>query len=342
MPAGRGIKEISIRRHYTEGIMRRRFRFLCINMIAIISCIAGLGLFSPGNGAILLDKVVAVVNAEVITWSELYKAMEFDASPAVKALSEQERSKIFKQNETIFLENLIDMRLLLQEAKKASINANDDEVNKTMAAIRGKYAMTDAAFADALIKEGFTMEAYKKKLSEQIIINRLIDFEVRNKVVVTEADVNAYLTKNKEMTTGDEGYRISHILIRKSDDPGQSEEKARAIYESIKAGEKFADAARKSSDDPSSKAGGDLGFVNKSDLSKEFIAALSRLKPGEVSEPFKTDKGMHIVLLESARIYNNPAELKQAVKDKLIAGKFERDYKAWIKGLRQRSYVEIK
>jgi peptidyl-prolyl cis-trans isomerase SurA len=192
------------------------------------------------------------------------------------------------------------------------------------------------------MKEGFTMEAYKKKLSEQLIINRLIDFEVRNKVVVTEDDVNAYLTKNKEMTTGDEGYKISHILISKSDDPRQSEEKARAIYERIKAGEKFADAARKYSDDPSSKAGGDLGFVNKSDLSKEFIAVLSKLQPGEVSEPFKTDKGMHIILLESARIYNNPTELKQAVKDKLIAGKFERDYKAWIKGLRQRSYVEIK
>jgi peptidyl-prolyl cis-trans isomerase SurA len=308
----------------------------------MISCIAGLALISPGDGAILLDKVVAVVNSEVITWSELYKAMEFDASPAVKAMSEQERHKIFKQNETVFLENLIDMRLLLQEAKKANINASDDEVNKTMAAIREKYAMTDAAFVDALMKEGFTMEAYKKKLSEQIIINRLVDFEVRSKIVVTEDDVNAHLAKNKEMAAGDEGYKIGHIFIRKNDDPGQSEEKARGIYERIKAGENFADAARKYSDDPSAKAGGDLGFVNKSDLSKEFLAALSKLKPGEVSEPFKTGNGMHIVLLESAKIYNNPAELKQAVRDKLLAEKFERDYKAWIKGLRQRSYVEIK
>ena len=329
-------------RHYTEGIMRRRFRFLCINIIVVISCIAGLGLFSPSGSAILLDKIVAVVNSEVITWSELYKAMEFDASQAVKAMSEEERRKIFKQNEMVFLENLIDMRILLQEARKANINASDDEVNKTMSAIREKYAMTDAAFADALMKEGFTMEEYKKKLSEQIIINRLVDFEVRSKIVLTEDGVNAYLAKNKGMVAGDEGYKISHILIRKTDDPGQSEEKARTIYERIKAGENFADAARKYSDDPSAKAGGDLGFVNKSDLSREFLTALSKLKPGEVSEPFKTDRGMHIVLLENARIYNNAAELKQAVKDKLFAEKFEKDYKAWIKGLRQRAYVEIK
>jgi len=322
--------------------MRRRLRFLYINIIAMISCMAGFGLFSPSEGAILLDKVVAVVNSEVITWSELYKAMEFDASQAVKAMSEQERHKIFKQNEAVFLENLIDMRLLLQEAKKANINATDDEVNKTMAAIREKYAMTDAAFGDALLKEGFTMEEYKKKLSEQIIINRLVDSEVRSKIIVTEDAVNAYLAKNKETVAGEEGYKISHILIRNDNDSGQSEEKARAIYERVKAGESFADAARKYSDDPSAKTGGDLGFVNKSDLSKEFLAAISKLKPGEVSEPFKTNRGMHIVLLENAKIYSNPAEMKQAVKDKLFAEKFEKDYKAWIKGLRQRAYVEIK
>jgi peptidyl-prolyl cis-trans isomerase SurA len=323
-------------------MMRRRLRFLYINIIAMIGCMAGFGLFSPSEGAILLDKVVAVVNSEVITWSELYKAMEFDASPAVKAMSEQERSKIFKQNETVFLENLIDMRLLLQEARKANISASDDEVNKTMAAIREKYAMTDAAFTDALMKEGFTMEEYKKKLSEQIIINRLVDFEVRNKIVLTEDGVNAYLAKNKNMVAGEEGYKIRHILIRTDNDTGQSGEKARAIYERIKAGENFADAARKYSDDPSAKVGGDLGFVNKSDLSKEFLAALSKLKPGEVSEPFVTNRGIHIVLLEKAKIYSNPEELKQAAKDKLFAEKFEKDYKAWIKGLRQRAYVEIK
>jgi len=192
------------------------------------------------------------------------------------------------------------------------------------------------------MKEGFTMEEYKKKLSEQIIINRLVDFEVRNKIVLTEDGVNAYLAKNKNMVAGEEGYKIRHILIRTDNDTGQSGEKARAIYERIKAGENFADAARKYSDDPSAKVGGDLGFVNKSDLSKEFLAALSKLKPGEVSEPFVTNRGIHIVLLEKAKIYSNPEELKQAAKDKLFAEKFEKDYKAWIKGLRQRAYVEIK
>ena len=323
--------------------MKRTIRSLCINVIVLAGLIAGFAFFSPGDCAIiLLDKVVAVVNSDVITWSDLYKAMEFDASQAVKAMSEQERLKIFKQNETMFLENLIDMRLLVQEAKKANINASDDEVKKTMAAITEKYAMTDSAFKDALMKEGFTMEEYKKKLAEQIIINRLVDLEVRSKIVITDAEVNSSLEKDKGITAGDEGYKIHHILVKKTEDMRQAEEKAKEIYEKIKAGENFAEAAQKYSDDPSAKTGGDMGFVNKSDLSKEFLGALSKIKPGEVSEPFKTDRGMHIVLLESARIYSNPSELKQAVKEKLYAERFDRYYKAWIKGLRQRAYVEMR
>lgn len=321
---------------------RFRLRLLCINIMCAIIITAGLGLFSPGEGAILLDKVIAVVNMEVITWSELYKAMEFEASPAVKALSEQERRKIFKQNESVFLENLIDMRLLLQEAKKAAISASDDEVNKTMASIREKYGMTDAAMKDALIKEGFTLAEYKKKLAEQIIMNRLVDREVRSKIVITEDEINAYLEKNKDAAASGEGFKISHILIRKTDGPRQAEEKARGIYDKIKGGESFAEAARKYSEDQSAKAGGDLGFVKKTDLSKEFLDALSKLKPGEVSEPFMTDRGLNIVRLESAKLYNSPAELREAVKETMFNERFDREYKAWVKSLRQKSYVEVR
>ncbi len=318
--------------------MRNGFRFLCIN----IFCVAVFGFSSMGRAEIMLDKVVAVVNSEVITWSEVYKAMEFDASPAVKAMSEQERSKIFKENEASFLENMINMRLFLQEAKKSNINASDDEINRTMASIREKYNMTDVAFTEALKKEGFTLEEYKKKLAEQIIINRLVDQEVRSRIVVTDEDVNDYIEKDKKMAAADEGYKISLIVIKKTDDPGKDDERAHSVYEKIKAGESFESAAQKYSDDASAKAGGNLGFVSKSDLSKAFIDALSGLKPGEVSAPFVTDRGICIVRLESSRIYNSPSEFRQAVRDKLFAERFERDYKAWIKSLRQKAYVETR
>ena len=318
--------------------MRTGFLFLCMNIMVA----AVIGLCTVSDGAILLDKIVAVVNSEVITWSELYKAMEFEASPQVKALNERERHKIFEQNEKLFLENLIDMKLLLQEARKNGINASDDEVNKTMQSIREKYGMTEAAMNDAISKEGFTNAEYKKKLADQIIINRLIDSEVRSRIVVTDDELTAYVAKNPALASTEEGYRISLIVVKKTDDPKQAEEKARVIYEKIKAGENFAEAAKKYSEDASAKAGGDLGFVSRGVLSKEFLDVLSKLKPGSVSEPFRTGTGMNIVKLESEKVYKSQDDLKAAMRDKLYAEKFEREYKSWVKGLRQKAYVEIK
>jgi len=312
-------------------------RFFYIFIVA-----AAVGLCSAVEGAILLDKVVAVVNSDVITWSELYKAMEFEASQQVKAMSERERHKIFEQNERAFLETLIDMRLLLQEAKKAGITATDDEINKTMASIKEKYGMTDDAMKEAITKEGFTLEEYKKKLADQIMINRLIDRDVRAKVVVTDEEFNAYMAGKPELSDVEEGYKISLILVKNSDNPKEAEGKVADIYQKIKAGGSFDELAKKYSEDPSAKAGGDLGFVGKSDLSQPFLEIIQKMKPGDVSAPFNTSAGYNIVKLESERTYKSPAELKQAMRDKLYSDKFERDYKAWIKGLRQRAYVEIR
>ena len=91
---------------------------------------------SVSQAAILLDRVVAVVNQEVITWSDLYKAMEFEASDKMRGLKDEEKRKIFKENEGIFLESLIDMKLQLQAAKQLGIDATTDDVNSTIVDIR--------------------------------------------------------------------------------------------------------------------------------------------------------------------------------------------------------------
>jgi parvulin-like peptidyl-prolyl isomerase len=159
--------------------------------------------------------------------------------------------------------------------------------------------------------------------------------------VVTEKEITDYIQKNKDRAA-DEGYRISMILIKKSEDPAADEERVKAASGKIKAGTAFAEVAKQYSDDTSARAGGDRGFVKKADLSQEFIDVLSRMKDGEVSEPFKTGSGTQIIKLDEARIYTTETSLKEAVKNKLSSEKFERAYKSWMKGLRQGAYVEIR
>jgi peptidyl-prolyl cis-trans isomerase SurA len=293
-----------------------------------------------GYGEIVLDRVVAVVNAEVITWSELYKSMEFEASPAVKALSDQERRKVFRENEAVFLENLINTKLILQAAKAVRIVVSDTEVMQTIKEIKAKYNLNDEEFAKAIAKEGFTLKDYKEKLSEQIIASKLVEIEVKGKVVVTEKEVNDYILRNKD--AADEGYVISLILVKDGDNKAAAEEKSRAAHEKIKGGASFADIAKEYSDDSSARYGGEKGFVRKVDLSKEYLDVIAGLKKGEVSAPFRTPTGMTIVKLEDSRIFTKDGDLKTAVKAKLMNSKSENAYKAWIKGLRQKAYVEIR
>jgi peptidyl-prolyl cis-trans isomerase SurA len=312
--------------------------------VVLILCLVAVlfsGSLAGGQNVVVLDKVVAVINSEVITWSELYKAMEFEASPAVKALGEQERRKLFRENEGIFLEGLINMKLMLMAAKAANINVNEADVLETIRSIKEKYNLNDDAFKAAIGKEGFTLDEYKKKLADQLAVSRIIDMEVRSRIIVNDKEIDEYIQKNKD-GAADEGYAISMILIRKSDDPARDEERAKAAFAGIKAGKAFADVATEFSDDSSARAGGNLGFLKKSELSKAYLEVLSKLKEGETSEPFQSGAGIHILKLEGARVFKSPAEFRQAVKDRIFSEKNDNAYKAWVKGLRQSAYVEIK
>jgi len=217
---------------------------------------------------------------------------------------------------------------------------SDTEVMQTIKEIKAKYNLNDEEFAKAIAKEGFTLKDYKEKLSEQIIASKLVEIEVKGKVVVTEKEVNDYILRNKD--AADEGYVISLILVKDGDNKAAAEEKSRAAHEKIKGGASFADIAKEYSDDSSARYGGEKGFVRKVDLSKEYLDVIAGLKKGEVSAPFRTPTGMTIVKLEDSRIFTKDGDLKTAVKAKLMNSKSENAYKAWIKGLRQKAYVEIR
>ncbi len=299
---------------------------------------------ASSRASILLDRVVAVVNQEVITWSELYKSMESDASPQVRQMKEDEKRKVFKENEATYLESLINLKLQLQEARNLGIGASDEEVKEGVDSIRKKYAMSDSAFLDSLKQEGFTLDEYKRRLREQIVISKVVNQEVRSKIVVSEDDIGKYLAGNKEMAEGGEAYQISQIFFRKPKDEGGRkavEEKAAEVLQKLKEGHSFAELAKQYSEDPSAASGGSLGLVRKSQMMKEFVSAVATMKPGDVSAPFWTDGGLHIIKLGEVVAPKDRKEIHEDARN-AVAGKiFAERYDAWIKALREKAYIEI-
>jgi len=299
--------------------------------------------FAPAaESAILLDKVVAIVNKDVITWSELYKAMEFEATDAVKAMQEDQRRKFFRENEMAFLETLVDKRLQLQEAAAAGITVTDKDLVSAIESTKKKYSLTDEKFREALKKEGFTLEAYKKNLSEQIILGRLVEHDVKMNIIATEGDIDKYLKEHPGAEKDNEGYNLSHIFLRQTDNRKQLEEKAADICKKLKEGASFPETAALYSEDSNARNGGALGFIKKTDLDKDFLRVLSNMKEGEISEYFRSGNGIHILRVNEAAIFKNRQELREAVRQKLMERMFKTLYSDWMKGLREKGYIEIK
>lgn len=297
------------------------------------------------DAAVLLDRVVAVVNKEVITWSELYKMMENEAADQVRALKEEERLKIFKDSEAAFLEKLIDIKLQIHEARRLGLDVTTEEVTEAVENIKKKYSLTDNALEESLKKEGLSFEEYKKRLSEQIVISKVVSQQIRNKVVVSEEEVKKYMEANKESFTDGETFKIKQIFLGRPKDDADIkviEDRASIIIQRLKAGEDFSILAEEYSEDPSGKLGGDLGFIKKSQMAKEFIDALNSMKVGEFSNPFWTEKGLHIIKLEEKVAEQSTDEARESVLKQLTESQFSERYKSWIKGLREKAYIVIR
>jgi len=299
----------------------------------------------PVNAAILLDRVVAQVNKEVITWSELYKMMEREAADDMKILDEAERRKIFKEHEEDFLERLIDIKLQLQEAKRLEIEVLPVDVEDAIENIKNKYSLTDETLKASLEQGGLTLDDYKERLSEQILITKLVNQQVKSKVVVSDEEVENFYNRHKDEFVMDESYKLRQIFFRmpeSNDMKKDLEEKAIDIAEKIKKGEDFSRLAREYSEDPSGKLGGDLGYIQKKFMAKEFIDALSVMDIGDISMPFWTDHGLHIIKLEDKKYARTEQGLKEEIKNRLFEEKFRKSYENWLKDLRNGARIVIR
>lgn len=295
--------------------------------------------------AVLLDKVVAVVNQEVITWSELYRNMESDASPQLKALKEEERVTIFRSNEAAYLETLINVRLQVQEARSMGMSVPDDELNEAIGNIKKKYGMSDDDFMASLKKEGFSYEDYRKKLLEQILISKIVNHQVKGKVIATDADIDSFIAGNKDFKFGGEGYRLSQIFFKmpkKTEDRKTVEEKAALVISKLKEGESFTDLAKKYSEEPLGSTGGDLGLIRKDQLMQEFAEALALLKQDEVSRPFWTERGLHVIRLDEKIAPKDQSQIRDEAQREVSNRIFMDKYNKWIKALREKAFIEIR
>lgn len=313
-----------------------------INFLVLISAGSLLLPVLTSSQGILLDEVVAVINNEPITWSELYREMEFLAQDEIRNLSPSEKRRFFELNKESLLEGYINSRVMIREARELGIDVSKEEIEEAIDRIKKKYSMDDSTFLETLKKERYTLESYKKALSEQILISKIISQEVRNRIVVTDTEVKSYIEEHPELT-GPELIRLRQIFLKRPKDSELEifQKKLNTIVERLRAGDPFEKVVLLYSEDLKIP-GGDLGYIKYSDLSLQFKEAVAGLKPGEISKPFWTEKGLYILKVEDRIGGMTLEEAQQYTRRILESKKFEDLYRRWLKGLREKYYIEIK
>jgi len=300
------------------------------------------------SGEAVVDRIVAVVNQEIITLSEVER-MIGHLKQEIEAENRLERRSRVNELSRMALERLIEEKLIDQEAKRSGIKAAAKEIDGAIEEIKRRNSATQEDMERALAKEGLTLEAFKKDIEKKIIRTKVIQWAVKVEPNMGEKELRDFYLKNSDRYRTEESYRPGHILFKvpKEAAPEEVREiraKCQKVLGKIKAGEDFGELAILYSEDISSKDRGDLGVFKKGELLPAFEKEALRLNIGEVSNIVRTDFGFHIIrLLDRKGADPLPYEdVKEKVRQDYLEREFDKGLKQFLTTLRGKSIIEIK
>ena len=257
---------------------------------------------TPGTA---LDRIVAIVNDDIIAWSELDARLNRvrkqlrqsgTTPPAPEALRRQ------------VLERLILFRVQLQIARESGIRVDDERLNRTLLRLAEQNGLALREFRDAVERDGYDFAEFREEIREEIMIADVRRLRVENQINISQRDIDDYISMMESRGTEADRhrYRIGHILIAVPDGASSEEidaarERAERVLDEIRSGADFANMAVTHSDGQQALEGGDLGWRQASNLPTVFGDAIVRLEVGGVSDPIRSASGFHLVKLIERR-----------------------------------------
>ena len=309
-------------------------------------------LISAPAAAGVADRIVAVVNGEVITLSELHRAFAPYAAHIEANYKGPDKEAFLKQNQAAFLQRMIDQMLIEQEAKKpgAGIAAvKDEEVMAVVKDMLAKNRLTMQAYLKKLAEEGKTLESAKQEIRGQMLRMRLLRREVQSRILVTDEEIGEYYDKHREDYEGREAVHIRQIFlpVPEGADSGARDRvraEANQLRERILKGERFEVMAARYSRGPAAAEGGDIGFVERGVMMPEVEKAAFSLPVGEVSEVLETEAGFLLLVVvdkKGAGLKPLPV-VRDEIKAKIEDEKVNKKYDEWMAELRKKSFIDIR
>jgi len=310
--------------------------------LAVTAATAG---FAAAQQAEVIDRIVAVVNSDIITLYDLNRAFKpYEAN--IKALrypEEKERQTLFQVRSDV-LNQLIDAQLADQQSKHAQITVSQKEIDTTIERMKAARSLTDEQLREGLAAQGITMEEYRKEIESQILRTKLVNREVKSKIVITKEDIQAYYDSHQEKYAGDKKYYLWNLFIKASEiDKDAALKEMKRVALKLKQGGSFEALVKELNESASSVKGTDLGLYRRDELSQELREVVSKLKSNEFSEILETNFGYQIIYVQQIQdTAAKPIEEVEAEIQKILYDEFvDNKYQDWLEELRARSHIRV-
>lgn len=313
----------------------------------VVFVVAGFSV--PVFSAEVVDRIVAVVNDDIIRLTDLNKA--------VVPLEEQIRLKQMtpeKQQEAIFqireemLNSLIDDKLADQEIKTAGIFVDEQEIDNAIEQVKKANFYSDEELRSALTASGISMSDYRNEIKKQMHRNQLVNQKVKSKIIITQSDVAAYYSAHPELFSVVKKYMIRNILMPL--DAGMDQEakeavraKMESVHQLLSAGELFEKMAIAYSEAVNAADGGKLGLFAPDELAENIRIAVEPLTPGMFSPVVETDQGYQIFYVEKIEDAGGKelSSVADEIRQKLYEEAVNKKFQSWIETLRKDADIKI-
>src|SRR3989338_3351571 len=296
------------------------------------------------------NRILAVVNDEVVTQTDLDVALSSAIEELKKEYSGAELKAKIEETRKEYLGQIIDDRLILQEAKRLGVTVDDSEVDERLKDVKSRFPSEEVFYAEVQ-KSGVSTEILRKRYRENIMMSKLVNHEVRDKIVVTPSEIESYYKKHTEELKAPDSAHLRTIMLRfveTAAPEGASEDlvrqKAYDIVKLAREGRDFGELAKLYSQGAKAEENGDFGFVERGQMRDDFEKVIFALKPGEVSEPVKADAGYYIFSVEEKkeRRERSLSEASADIENIIFREKAQKRYQEWMGKVKNEAFIQIK
>jgi parvulin-like peptidyl-prolyl isomerase len=312
-----------------------------------ILCLILLGLPLARTGALadeqVLNGIAAVVNADVITYSQVQDVVGTREGTLAEQFTGQELADKVRDLRMAAVQLLIDNQLILQEFEKNKYTIPDYVVDQQVQErIKAQFGGDRQAFIRTLQAQGMTMDRFRKMVHDDIVVQAMRQKSVEDPTIISPVKIQEYYEKNIKDYTTPEKIHLRMIVIKKTSDTAK--QMAEELRQKAMGGADFDKLAQMYSEDPATQEnGGDWGWIDQTVLNESLTKIAFSLKTGEVSQVVELAGSYYLLYVQEKQdeVVKGLSQVHDDIENKLMEGQRQQDQQRWLQGLRKKAYIWI-